>query len=175
MGLFTDKNKRAEKPQVLIVEDNERQSQLLAQIVNETELYQALVAYNGNDALAILDANQRGFDFLTNRISCILLDWQMPEMNGEEFLKRLREKENKNPFKRHIPVVIVSAYGDSERRMLAEDASFGLASAYLLKPFDEAELLNVLKRIVINKEGEIMRELMIEQRSRWLEEFRKDL
>jgi YesN/AraC family two-component response regulator len=58
---------------------------------------------------------------------------------------------------------------------VAEDSSVGLASAYLLKPFDEGELLLTLKRIVIEKEGEIMRELLVEQRSRWAQEYRKDL
>ncbi len=174
MGIFSSKkNTEDDRPLVLVVEDNERQSKLITQIINETGLYRALTAYNGHDAFEILSMHQRGFDFLTNKISCILLDWQMPKMHGEKFLTLLREKENKSPFKRHIPVVIISAYGDSERRMLAEDSTLGLASAYLLKPFDELELLNILKRIVINKEAEILRELLVEQRSRWIEEFRR--
>ena len=173
MSIFSRKNTEDSKPLILVVEDNERQSKLITEIINETGLYRALTAYNGYDAFEILSMHQRGFDFLTNKISCILLDWQMPKMHGEKFLRLLREKENRSPFKRHIPVVIISAYGDSERRMMAEDASLGLASGYLLKPFEEAELLNILKRIVINKEAEILRELLVEQRSRWVEEFRK--
>lgn len=173
MKLFSRKNTEDEKPLVLVVEDNERQSKLICDIINESGLYRALTAYNGYDALQILSMHQRGFDFLTNKIACILLDWQMPRMHGETFLKMLREKENRSPFKRHIPVVIISAYGDEERRMLAEDSSLGLASGYLLKPFEEAELLNILKRIVINKEAEILRELLVEQRSRWVDEFRR--
>ncbi|MDT8398663.1 MAG: response regulator [Pseudomonadales bacterium] len=173
MRLFSRKVTGDDKPLILVVEDNERQSKLITQIINETDLYRALTAYNGYDAFEILTMHQRGFDFLSNKIACILLDWQMPRMHGEQFLTLLREKENKSPFKRHIPVVIISAYGDSDRRMLAEDSTLGLASAYLLKPFEEAELLNVLKRIVINKEAEILRELLVEQRSRWIEEFRK--
>lgn len=173
MSFFSSKTSTNEKPLVLVVEDNERQSELIADIINESGLYRALTAYNGYDAFEILNMHQRGFDFLTNKISCILLDWQMPKMHGEKFLKLLREKENKSPFKRHIPVVIISAYGDNERRMLAEDSVLGLASGYLLKPFDEAELLNILKRIVINKEAEVLRELLVEQRSRWADEFRR--
>lgn len=172
MSLFRKRNIE-EKPLVLVVEDNERQSKVIVDIINETGLYRALTAYNGHDAFEILNMHQRGFDFLSNRIACILLDWQMPRMNGEEFLRRLREKEGRSPFKRYIPVVIISAYGDTERRMLAEDSTLGLASGYLLKPFDEAELLNILKRIIINKEAEVLRELLVEQRSRWFDEFRK--
>src|SRR5690606_19058308 len=153
MSLFSRRSPEDDKPLILVVEDNERQSKLICDIINETGLYRALTAYNGHDAFEILSMHQRGFDFLTNRIACILLDWQMPKMHGETFLKLLREKENRSPFKRHIPVVIISAYGDNELRMVAEDSSVGLASAYLLKPFDEGELLLTLKRIVIDKEG----------------------
>ena len=174
MGMFSSSRKHS-KPLVLIVEDNPRQADLINQIISETGLYETLRAGNGEEAMAVLAQHERGFDFLSNEVSCILLDWQMPKMHGETFLRLLREKENKSPFKRHIPVIIISAYGDNELRMVAEDSSVGLASAYLLKPFDEGELLLTLKRIVVDKEGEIMRELLVEQRSRWAREFRKDL
>jgi CheY-like chemotaxis protein len=172
--MFQAKNAK-NKPLVLIVEDNLRQCELIASILNETGLYQVLTAGNGEEAITTLANYERGFDFLSNKVSCILLDWQMPKMHGEAFLRQLREKEKKSPFKRHIPVVIITAYGDNELRTLAEDSTLGLASAYLLKPFDEAELLHVVKRIVIDKEAEIMRELLVEQRSRWLKEYQKSL
>jgi CheY-like chemotaxis protein len=173
MSFFSTKSSVEDKPMVLVVEDNELQSQLISKLLNETGLYRALTAYNGFDAFEILSMHQRGFDFLSNKISCILLDWQMPKMHGEKFLKLLRAKENRSPFKRHIPVVIISAYDDRERRRIAEDPELGLASAYLQKPFSEDQLLNILKRIVINKEAEVLRELLIEQRSRDAQEIKK--
>lgn len=173
MSFFSSRSTIEEKPLILVVEDNELQSELITKLINETGLYRALTAYNGYDAFEILSMHQRGFDFLTNKITCILLDWQMPKMHGEKFLKLLREKENRSPFKRHIPVVIISAYDDRERRHIAEDPILGLASAYLQKPFSEDQLLNLLKRIVINKEAEVLRELLIEQRSRDVQELKK--
>jgi len=173
MSFFSSKSSIEEKPLILVVEDNELQSELISKLINETELYRALTAYNGYDAFEILSMHQRGFDFLSNKITCILLDWQMPKMHGEKFLTLLREKENRSPFKRHIPVVIISAYDDRERRRIAEDPVLGLTSAYLQKPFSEDQLLNILKRIVINKEAEVLRELLIEQRSREAQEFKK--
>lgn len=164
---------KEERPYVLIVEDNQRQSELFAAILNETGLYNVLTAANGEEALAVLEQHERGFDFLTNGVSCVLLDWQMPKMHGQTFLKLLRQKEQKSPFKRHIPVVIITAYGDNELRMVAEDSTYGLASAYLLKPFEEPELLQTIKRIVFDKEAEVMRELLVEQRSRWVKELSK--
>lgn len=161
MALF---QRKLRLPKVLLVEDNLRQADWTASVIRETGRYEVLVAHDGMEALKQLARHERGFDFLTNEISCILLDWQMPNMDGAQFLKTLRAKELKSPFKRHIPVVIISAYGDNELRLKAEDTTHGLASAYLTKPFEESELLHVLKRIAYDNEAEIMRELLLEQR-----------
>jgi CheY-like chemotaxis protein len=151
-------------PKILLVEDNQLQAELTAAIIRETGLYEVFTAADGIEAFKELAKHERGFDFLTNGISCILLDWQMPNMDGATFLKTLRSKELKSPFKRHIPIVILSAYGDNQMRLKAEDSTLGLASAYLTKPFEESELLHILKRIAYDKEAEVMREILIEQR-----------
>lgn len=161
------------KPVVLVVEDDKDQSALVVDIINETGLYNAIPAYDGEHAFDILKAHERGFNFLTNSIKCILLDWQMPRMNGEVFIKKLREEEGRSPFKRHTPIVIFSAYCDKERLQLAKDPTVGLASGYIVKPFEEDELLMLLKRIVIHREGEILREILIEREARWAKELRK--
>lgn len=161
------------KPLVLVVEDDRQQSALVVEIINETRLYQALPAYDGEHAFEILQAHQRGFDFLTNRIACILLDWQMPRMNGEVFIERLRQEESGSPFKRHIPVIIFTAYNDKERQRLAIDPTKGMASGYILKPFEDSELLGLLERIVIHKEAEVLREILIERDQRWTQNRRR--
>jgi CheY-like chemotaxis protein len=161
------------KPLILVVEDDKTQSALVVEIINETGLYQAIPAYDGAHAFEVLGNNQRGFNFLSNRVACILLDWQMPKMNGEVFIKRLRTEEGRSPFKRHIPIVIFSAYSDKERLQLAKDPTLGLASGYVVKPFDQEELLTLLKRIVILQEAEILREILIEREARWVKELRK--
>ena len=157
-------SRKTSKPKVLLVEDNKLQADMTAAVIAESGLYDVLIAYNGIKAFDVLARHERGFNFLTNEIACILLDWQMPQMDGTSFLRELRTREAKSPFKRHTPVVIVSAYGDNELRLKAEDSSHGLASAYLTKPIEESQLLHVLKRIVFDKEAEIMRELLLEQR-----------
>jgi len=160
----------SKKPKILLVEDNELQARLTASVITDSNLYDVFIAHNGEEAFEELARHERGFDFLTNGIACILLDWQMPKMDGSQFLRDLRTKELKSPFKRHTPVVIISAYGDNELRLRAEDSSHGLASAYLTKPIDESELLHILKRITYDNEAEIMRELLLEQRLKQLKE-----
>jgi len=149
-----------QKPKILVVEDDKRQSDLLIELINDTDLYDPIPAYNGKQAFSCLKENRRGFDFLSNKIACVLLDWQMPEMNGEQFLTQLRGQETKIPFKRFIPVIVLSAYSDKERWQLATNPSLGMASSYFVKPFDEASLINVLYRIVYQKEAEILREML---------------
>ena len=161
------------KPLVLVVEDDRQQSDLVVEIINETGLYQALPAYDGEHAFEVLQAHQRGFNFLSNRIACILLDWQMPRMNGEVFIKRLRSEEGGSPFKRHIPVIIFTAYNDKERQRLAIDPTRGMASGYILKPFEDSELLGLLDRVILHKEAEVLREILIERDQRWTQERRK--
>ena len=159
------------KPLILVVEDDRQQSELVIELINETQRYHAIPAYDGEQALQILTTHRRGFNFLSNRIECILLDWQMPRMNGEVFLKKLRAEEGSSPFKRHIPIVVFTAYNDKERQALAKDPTLGLASGYILKPFVEEELLGLLERIVIHKEAEILREILIERDQRWAREL----
>ncbi len=160
-----------QKPLILVVEDDRQQSDLVVEIINETKQFQAIAAYDGEQALKILKTHQRGFNFLSNRVACILLDWQMPRMNGEEFLIKLRKDEGNSPFKRHIPIVIFTAHNDMQRQTLAKDPTLGLASGYILKPFEEEELLGLLERIVIHKEAEILREILIERDQRWAREL----
>lgn len=162
------------KPIVLIVEDEERIAEKFAKIVEE-EGYKALIALNGIEALKLLDQHERGLGFLTNKIACVLLDWQMPKMNGEQFLKILRRKERWHVFRRYIPVVIVSAYAEAERWKYATNPSFGMAAGYLIKPVINPEpIKDLLRRIIIEKDNETLIELTIEERNRRIDQALKD-
>ena len=69
----------------------------------------------------------------------ILLDVQMPEMNGHEVLQRLRAREDT----RAIPVVAVSADAMAENIAVMMDAG---AAAYLTKPVELEDLVAALQR-----------------------------
>src|ERR671918_467125 len=64
----------------------------------------------------------------------ILLDYMMPNMNGLEVLKRLRE----DPTHRSIPVILLTAKATQEDKVRGLDAG---ADDYVIKPFDSFELL----------------------------------
>ncbi|OGI09151.1 MAG: hypothetical protein A2Y40_03960 [Candidatus Margulisbacteria bacterium GWF2_35_9] len=147
-----------EKEKVLVVEDHLKQNKILCDIVEEAG-YTAIPAFNGIEAFAQLRKHRRGLGFLSNKISCVLLDWNMPEMNGEQFIKILRKEEHQKTFRKYIPVVIVSAYDEDEKKELSADSYFGMAAAYITKPYKKPEITDILNRIIKQNDSETLIEL----------------
>jgi len=104
---------------LLVVDDDEGNRTMLSRRLVRLG-YQVAVAEGGRRALAALRAGR--FDLL-------LLDIEMPEMNGYEVLERLKA----DPALRDIPVIVLSASDGTER--VARCIEMG-AEDYLPKPFD---------------------------------------
>jgi len=113
---------------VLIVEDNERSMKLFRDVL-EVRGYLTLEATTGAKAL----------DLATRHLpDVVLMDVQLPDVDGVEALRRIRT-DARTAF---LPVVAVTAQamdGDRERFLRAG------FDAYLSKPVDIAELLDVVK------------------------------
>src|SRR6202453_4689550 len=123
---------------ILLVEDN-AVNQLVALRLLEKYGHTVGVAVNGRKALEELE--KESYDL-------ILMDVQMPEMNGWEATQAIREKEMSTG--RHIPIVAMTAHamkGDEERCLAA-----GM-DAYLTKPIHTKELLTILDEIGSHKTG----------------------
>ena len=133
---------------VLIVEDEPKQAELIANYVREAGNFDPIIAHNGVDAFEILRQNRRWLGFGRNRIQCILLDIRMPTMDGIEFLKQLRGQEDAIAFNRHIPVVMLTAYDDPIYTAKSTDPAHGLVAGYLVKPIIPQELQDTLIRII---------------------------
>ncbi|NLX05152.1 MAG: response regulator [Phycisphaerae bacterium] len=74
-------------------------------------------------------------------VDLVLMDINMPRLNGMQLLKRLRD----NPKLSTLPVVVISTEGSQER--LAELDEFGIAG-YLRKPFRPEQLRQVVNQIM---------------------------
>jgi two-component system, sensor histidine kinase and response regulator len=109
---------------ILIVDDNPQNLQVLAKILQDNK-YEIEFATNGETALEWLKTNQFGL---------ILLDINMPGMNGFEVCKKIRS----NPVMNKIPVIFLSA--DTDRESILKGFELG-AQDYITKPFDSRELL----------------------------------
>jgi CheY-like chemotaxis protein len=119
---------------ILIVEDN-AVNQLVAMRLLEKRGHTVVVATNGREALALLEESEWvGFD-------CVLMDVQMPEMNGFECTAIIRSKEPVTGV--HLPIVAMTAHAMSgdEARCLAAGMD-----AYLSKPIEPNALFDVVDR-----------------------------
>ena len=117
---------------VLVVEDNTI-NQLLVIKLLQKKGYQTTVAENGK--IALHKYNQVDFDI-------ILMDLQMPEMDGYETTIHIR---NLDSYKKNIPIVAMTAHtikGESEKCL-----EIGM-NAYISKPFQATELYEKIRLLV---------------------------
>ena len=123
---------------VLLAEDN-AVNQTLAVRLLERRGYNVTVAGNGREALI---AMERG------HVDLILMDVQMPEMDGFEATAIIRQKERSTGG--HIPIVAMTAHalkGDEERCLAA-----GM-DAYVSKPIRTNELFAIIERVLGKGDG----------------------
>ncbi|MEW5745186.1 MAG: response regulator [Nitrospirota bacterium] len=116
---------------VLIADDDRTNLAILASLLGQ-QGYTIDTAQSGAETLAKIDAAMP---------DAILLDVLMPDMDGIEICKRLKDK----PETRSIPVIILTAFGDKETRIRCLNAG---ANDFLTKPIDHAELLIRLKNLL---------------------------
>jgi two-component system sensor histidine kinase/response regulator len=119
---------------ILLVEDN-RVNQLVARRLLEKRGHAVVVANNGREALAILeDGTFEGF-------GCVLMDVQMPEMDGLECTAIIREREPATRFRLPIIAMTADAMKGDEARCLAAGMD-----AYVSKPIQADELVTIVER-----------------------------
>lgn len=135
----TDDDKR---PLILIVDDVPSNIQVLAAVLRNT--YRIKIATSGMAALDI------AIEFGEN-MALILLDVMMPDMDGYEVCRHLRE----NPVTRHIPIIFVTAKGEE----IDEERGLQLgATDYIVKPIKpnvvSKRVHNLIEREQLSREIE---------------------
>ena len=121
----------AEKATILVADDDE--SLLKGLEINlKREGYQVITAGNGTKAVSLAERH---------RPHLVILDILMPEMDGIEACRAIRDREG------GIPILMLSARAESEDRQAAADAG---ASLYLTKPFKLSQLLTTVRKLVEN-------------------------
>jgi CheY-like chemotaxis protein len=116
---------------ILLTEDNVV-NQMVGRGILEKARHRVIVAGNGREALRLLD--EQPFDL-------VLMDVQMPEMDGFEATAAIRAKEQRSG--EHMPIIAMTAYamtGDRERCIAA-----GM-DGYITKPINGAALLDLVTK-----------------------------
>lgn len=131
------------KPTILIVDDMAANIAILSDLLQED--YKIKVAKSGQKALEIAKGIEKP--------DLILLDIEMPEMNGYEVCKELKN----NPLTNNIPVIFVTARND------VKDEEYGLnlgAVDYISKPFHPTIVkIRVKNHITLKLKSDLLEEL----------------
>ncbi len=116
---------------LLIVDDSASMRQMVSFTLKDAG-YDVIAASNGKDALTKLDGV---------KISMVITDLNMPEMDGIELIKQLR---NRSGFK-FVPIVMLTTESQDAKKMAGKQAG---ASGWIVKPFKPAQLIDTIRKFV---------------------------
>jgi CheY-like chemotaxis protein len=152
------------KPLVMVVDDEVDVANVITSVIKDSGKYDVLTAYSAPEALTNLAKNKVFFGLGGNRIRFIFLDIKMPEMDGLQFLDKVRKE-----FGEDIGVSMLTAWEDEEKW---DKATSGFVVNYIKKPFKGNEILTTLEGFFAGKDAKMVLDTFekhIEKR----EEFRK--
>jgi chemotaxis protein histidine kinase CheA/ActR/RegA family two-component response regulator len=121
-------------PHIMIVDDSLSVRKVLSQLI-EDQGFKTMLAKDGLEAVE--QVSQRKPDVM-------LVDMEMPRMNGIELTAHIRANE----ATKHIPIFMITSRTTEKHRQLAKEAG---VSAYLTKPYQDTELLGLINDALRNK------------------------
>jgi len=120
---------------VLVVEDEPRLAENIAQAMREGPGFAVDVSHDGEEALLFC---------ATNEYDLVLLDLMIPRIEGAEVVRRLRARRD------HTPILILTAKGDAAETVNLLNLG---ADDYLRKPFDLGELIARSRALIRRSKG----------------------
>ncbi|MDC0358008.1 response regulator [Oligoflexia bacterium] len=118
--------------QVMVVEDLDSPRDIICLYVEKMGFPNVVGFRSGKEALVELKAKPKSY-------SCVITDMRMPEVTGEELIRRVRA----NALLQHIPIIVLTAYGTVDA--LTDCLKAG-ASGFLVKPPKKQGLMRELAR-----------------------------
>ena len=128
-----EKNKKSKR--ILLVEDD-----LVSQFYLKT-----LLSENGFDVQAVSNGKDALSSFTKEKFDIIILDIQIPIINGIEVTKKIKEKENSK--KKKTPIIALTAYSYEEDKKLFIETGMDFC---ITKPIDEKLLLETIFKLTKN-------------------------
>ena len=130
-------SKESGRRSILIVEDNELNREMLCAMLEDR--YHVFQAENGKEGLEVLQEHYRN-------ISIIVLDVQMPVMNGYEFLKVVKDDD----LLKEIPVIVATGSNDVEEEERCLELG---ATDFVIKPYKRNIVLKRISNIIRLRES----------------------
>ncbi len=119
---------------IIIVDDEEELRENL----------QDLLEFKGYDVTAYITGEELLKNIETANADIILLDYQLPELNGIELLPLIKQK------KPNVPVALVTASSQQNTR---EEAEKNGADRIILKPYSQKDMLQAVEEMLAKKNG----------------------
>lgn len=139
------------KPVILIYDlDNKLVDEIAAEI-GATGLYTSINTYNESNAMDAIRQYDRGFGFLTNKLSCIITGWNNHKKPRDQFIYRLRALERSSPLRTATPVIMVTEDHRMDLKKRALDPTDGAVCAYLHPDSFRDRLTALLHEVVFQK------------------------
>lgn len=128
------------KTKILIGDDSEADRVLLLKCMGDTEELglELIIARDGEEVLMALEADYAGSN--SNKVGLILLDLNMPKLNGHDVLRRLKN----DPRFKHTPVIIITS---SDEASDISQAYQNHCSCYIRKPSDLTGFRDLCQRV----------------------------
>ena len=119
------------KSKILIVDDEQAICQMVCLALTQA----------GFDCAEAADANEAQSRIVQDPPDVILLDWMLPNVNGVEYARRLRQEK----LTKHIPIIMLTARTEEEDKVRGLDSG---ADDYITKPFSTRELIARVKALM---------------------------
>lgn len=116
----------------MVVDDSRTMRLILGKTLGDLG-YSVSQAANGREALDMLERDPEP-------VGLVLVDWNMPELNGIEFVRRMRSM----PRFQNVRLVMVTTETQAEQMMAALEAG---ADEYIMKPFTSEVIVEKLKML----------------------------
>jgi two-component system chemotaxis response regulator CheY len=117
---------------ILTVDDSRTMRDMLAMALNDAG-FNVVQAVDGEDGLAVLDANSADVDV-------IITDINMPKLDGFGFIEGVR----KDARHRATPILVLTTESDSSKKDRARQAG---ATGWIVKPFNPVKLIDAIRRV----------------------------
>ncbi|MCI5721747.1 MAG: response regulator [Firmicutes bacterium] len=156
--LNIDENNGFEGKRILLVEDNELNKEIAEEILSKHG-FVVETANDGSRALDMVKASEAG------HYDLILMDIQMPVMNGYEATRRIRAIEN--PKLASVPILAMTANVFNEDRKVAAECGM---DGFLSKPIDIAEVVRELQKVFEKKGTEMIAGIELTERKNKIED-----
>lgn len=137
LGVMMKSSGATGKRKILIVEDDELNLEMLESLL--VDKYEILTAKNGRTGLKVLEEYYK-------ELSLILLDVQMPVLNGFEFLKKVRE----DALISSVPIIVITANDSVDTELICLDLG---AADFITKPYNADIIRRRIRNVIRLKES----------------------